>query len=116
MSESSAKSRTMIDLDEFERRLRRPSAASPAAGGDPLAELARLVGGQQDPLESVFNQPAAARREPTPTRYDDQWNFPQPQPPQPRPRSRAHPLAGDFAAIEAGLRGSIHPEHANFSA
>jgi hypothetical protein len=54
----------MIDLDEFERRLRQPNAASKMAEDDPLAELARLVGGQDDPYKAMFGaerqaQPAA---------------------------------------------------------
>jgi hypothetical protein len=44
MSESVAKQRPSIDLDEFERRLRGPSPAA-RSQEDPLAELARLVGG-----------------------------------------------------------------------
>ncbi len=54
MSEPVAKRRPMIDLDEFERRLRQPSATSKTAENDPLAELARLVGGQDDPYKSMF--------------------------------------------------------------
>jgi hypothetical protein len=44
----------MIDLDEFERRLRHPNASSKTAADDPLAELARLVGGQDDPYKAMF--------------------------------------------------------------
>ena len=43
MSESAARVRQPIDLDEFERRLRGPAPVA-RAGEDPLAELARLVG------------------------------------------------------------------------
>jgi hypothetical protein len=46
----------MIDLDEFERRLRRPVATAPQPNEDPLAELARLVGGHEDPFKTVFEQ------------------------------------------------------------
>jgi SPOR domain len=116
MSESTAKPRTMIDLDEFERRLRRPPTAS-AAPGDPLAELARLVGGgQQDPFESVFNQPPLERREPAAPRHDDRWDAREPAAQQSQPVSQRHPLAGNFAAIEAGLRGTLPPEPGDFSA
>ncbi len=64
MSEPIAKRRPMIDLDEFERRLRHPAAASKSVEDDPLAELARLVGGQDDPYKAMFGaerqgQPAA---------------------------------------------------------
>ena len=51
MTETAARIRQPIDLDEFERRLR---AGVPAvrSGEDPLAELARLVG-QDDPFRSI---------------------------------------------------------------
>ena len=59
MSEPAAKSRhtgeprTAIDLDDFERRLReQPVGTEPSS--DPLAELARLVGGESDPFKAVF--------------------------------------------------------------
>jgi hypothetical protein len=116
MSEPVAKPRTMIDLDEFERRLSRPSATS-RADGDPLAELARLVGGQPDRLDTVFEEfsaPRPAADQLPPPRYQDQWSFPQ-QAPTPPPFPRTQPLSGDFAAIEAGLRGSIPPEIPDFS-
>jgi hypothetical protein len=65
MSEPIAKRRPMIDLDEFERRLRHPSSASRAQEDDPLAELARLVGSQDDPYKAMFvpenPQPAPVR-------------------------------------------------------
>jgi len=102
----------MIDLEEFERRLRRQSSAGPGEG-DPLAELARLVGGRQDPFDSVFNQHLAPRSPDEPAHhFDDQPGFGQAVAPEPA-NERAHPLAGNFAAIEAGLRGSISPEFAD---
>lgn len=63
--------RPAIDLDEFERRLRQPVAAKPE--NDPLAELARLIGGAEDPYKGVFAQsqpqpqhsPAQGRQEPS---------------------------------------------------
>src|SRR5437870_2565800 len=48
MSEPIVKRRPMIDLEEFERRLRKPLAAN-QGDDDPLAELARFVGEQEDP-------------------------------------------------------------------
>ena len=54
MSEPVAKQRPMINLDEFERRLRQPAAAPQRHDDDPLAELARLVGSEQDPYQTVF--------------------------------------------------------------
>ena len=78
MGEYAAKLRPEIDLDEFERRLRaaapepqlrqqRPQAAarnSDPRNSDPLAELARLVGGDNakvgaDPFEALFRAQAA---------------------------------------------------------
>ena len=66
MSEQIVKRRPMIDLEEFERRLRQPLAA-PQANDDPLAELARSFGGAEaDPYKTVFEplnrRPAAAWR------------------------------------------------------
>src|SRR6185437_9493105 len=55
MSEPVAKQRPMINLDEFERRLKRPAPSS-QGGDDPLAELARLVGNEQDPYQRVFQE------------------------------------------------------------
>ena len=67
-----AKFRPEVDLDEFERRLRAtaPEAAPAAQPNDPLAELARLVGGEgaakrEDPFEALFraqNGQAAAQQ------------------------------------------------------
>jgi len=73
MGEYAAKFRPEIDLDEFERRLRaagpepqqrqsRPN--SDPRNSDPLAELARLVGGDNarsgsDPFEALFRAQAA---------------------------------------------------------
>jgi hypothetical protein len=67
MSEPVVKRRPMIDLDEFERRLRQPPPASKSAE-DPLAELARLVGGQDDPYKAMFG---AERPFPTVSRGSD---------------------------------------------
>jgi hypothetical protein len=76
MGEFAAKFRPEVDLDEFERRLRAaaPASQSRPEGGDPLAELARLVGGEsmakkEDPFEALFRAQTAiaeihnARRE-----------------------------------------------------
>jgi hypothetical protein len=74
MGEYAAKFRPEIDLDEFERRLRaaapepqRPRTAArnfDSRISDPLAELARLVGGDNakvgaDPFEALFRAQAA---------------------------------------------------------
>jgi hypothetical protein len=88
MSEPVTKQRPSIDFDEFERAVRDAAKPRPASRGqeeDPLAELARLVGTHHDPYGDVFAQESAQQTE------------------QRRP-------AIDFAAIEAGLRGTI-PAH-----
>jgi len=41
----------MLDMEEFERRLRQSSGKQ--TDGDPLAELARVVGGQKEPVQRV---------------------------------------------------------------
>ncbi|MGA2636952.1 MAG: SPOR domain-containing protein [Methylocella sp.] len=50
----------MIDLEQFERRLRQPNAAG-RTDEDPLVELARLVGGPDDPYKAVFEAQADHR-------------------------------------------------------
>jgi hypothetical protein len=94
MSEPVAKRRPMIDLDEFERRLRQPSTANRSAENDPLAELARLVGGQDDPYKSMFG---AQNDEPTGTHAGA-------LPGEPDANERL--ISGDFEAIEAALLGA----------
>ncbi len=132
MSEPAAKQRQMIDLDEFERRLSR-SPAPVRGGDDPLAELARLVGGGEDRFEDLFQgrpgrarapEPAHAPQPPAPHVPD--WlveeahtHSHQPYSNQPhaqQPHAHQFPLPPvDFAAIEAGLRGSLPPEYQNFA-
>ncbi len=60
MSEPAARN-SAFDLDEFERRLR--AAPKNFDGQDPLAELARLVGGEKgaDPFEALFRAQNAAQ-------------------------------------------------------
>lgn len=44
-----------VDLDDFERRLReQPVGGEPSS--DPLAELARIVGGDADPFRKIFSE------------------------------------------------------------
>jgi hypothetical protein len=106
MSEPIVKRRPMIDLEEFERRLRKPLSLN-QEDLDPLAELARFVGGQEDPFredpyKTVFEaqnrRPAGALR--GGQDHDDV-----------RERGVQEPLIrGDFASIEAGLLGADLPE------
>lgn len=176
MSEPVARQRPMIDLDEFERRLRWPAASPPPPrNDDPLAELARLVGDEKDPYRGMFQEelrrenheerssapirpvgrdrlagsgtgmraerphdpPRVAASAPPrmplhiPPRVAEPveaWGGRAPVPAAPVPAARAaargnglpasrnsgpnpaQNLGGNFAAIEAGLRGSIQPE------
>jgi hypothetical protein len=113
MSEPAAKQRQMIDLDEFERRLSRSPA--PARGDDPLAELARLVGGVEDRFENMFKARPGRAPAPVPPALPPEPHVPDwlvdesHQHAQPAPPRRV-----DFSAIEAGLRGSLPPEFQNF--
>lgn len=115
MSEPAAKQRQMIDLNEFERRLSRPSA--PQRGNeDPLAELARLVGATEDRYNAMFQARPAESRAPAQPRTDSPPAYSRPS----IDRTRIEPVApaaargprlgGDFAAIEAGLRGAVAPD------
>ena len=57
MSETVARHRPSVDLDDFERRARQPMRPQQHHQGyedDPLAELARLVGEEPDPYGDVF--------------------------------------------------------------
>lgn len=95
MSEPIVKRRPMIDLEEFERRLRKP-AAQGAEGSDPLAELARFAGELDDPFRPVF-EPLGRRPE------DTLRSAAAPGPAKPLQEPL---IRGDFAAIEAGLLGA----------
>jgi hypothetical protein len=92
MRDPVAKRRSMIDFEEFERRLR-PANNSGRTEGDPLAELARLGGGREDPYKSVF--------EPRGQGSANAWDQGESNPADP-----GRGASGDFAAIEAGLLGA----------
>ncbi len=119
-----AKIRPMIDLDEFERRLRQPSA--PKTTEDPLAELARLVGQGKDPFRDVFAHKAPAAPAVHQPHYDESYAAPQPVHQGPRAVEdwqrdeiwderhephfgvpAHHPVGANIQAIEQGLRGSL---------
>ncbi|WP_034997062.1 SPOR domain-containing protein [Beijerinckia mobilis] len=120
MSESVARRRPMIDLEEFERRLRQPSTQH-NKDGRALSELARLSDVEEDPYKAVFDPPP---REQPQNPYQDQhydppldrgWEpmapnvMPNVDPnvgPGPAPRKSGRV---DFAAIQAGLLGSLDP-------
>ena len=104
MNEPVMKQRSTIDLDDFERRLRH--TPSEARDEDPLAELARLVGEPYDPFGEVFAQEALSANAQTANHAaHEATSFDGRREPE---FSGANPrLFGDFAAIEAGLRGTI---------
>ncbi|ACK49468.1 Sporulation domain protein [Methylocella silvestris BL2] len=56
--ETVAKRRPMIDLEQFEKRLRQTTPSS-RSDDDPLAELARFAGDRDDPYKAVFEHKAA---------------------------------------------------------
>lgn len=99
MSEQIVKRRPMIDLEEFERRLRQPLSAHQRED-DPLAELARSFGSaEQDPYKTVF-EPLNRRQSAAWRNEDRAEGKTQDQ------GARAPLIGGDFAAIEAGLLGT----------
>jgi SPOR domain len=101
MSEPIVKRRPMIDLEEFERRLRKPLAAS-QGDDDPLAELARFVGEQEDPYKTMF-EPLSRDPAGTLQRGPDHGEGEE--------QGAHEPLIrGDFAAVEAGLLGATRHE------
>jgi SPOR domain len=92
----------MIDLEEFERRLRKPLSLSQQEN-DPLAELARFGGGQEDPdrddpYKDMFE---AQTRLANGAMHDRRDARSEVKGPVQEPLIR-----GDFASIEAGLLGS----------
>src|ERR1700737_3683385 len=102
MSESIVKRQPMIDLEEFERRLRKPLAAN-QGDDDPLAELARFVGEQGDPYQRVFEP--LSRRPPGTLRGGPNHDGGE------EPAAHEPLIGGDFAAIEAGLLGLARHEN-----
>ena len=127
MSEPVAKQRPTANLDTLERRLRQTTHPQ-AHEEDPLAELARLVGEQHDPYGDVFAQearprqplfeqepPARERQEPPARqrivplgqgRLEPAFDLQQAAQSGQAVPSISPRLFGDFAAIEAGLRGA----------
>lgn len=105
MSEPIVKRRPMIDLDEFERRLRKPVTAI-HRDDDPLAELARGFAGEEvDPYKTMF-EPLSRR--PSGSFRNDQDRV------EGKLQGARQPLiGGDFAAIEAGLLGAARNDSAN---
>ena len=106
MSETVARQRPSVDLDAFERRSRQMQGNGHE--DDPLAELARIVGDDYDPLDEMFAQQSAV-----PAHHDLRASF-APDARQEPSLGGAAPRFADFAAIEAGLRGAptqpLHPQ------
>lgn len=93
MSEPIARQRPIINLDEFERRLRQPKAAPSQGKDDPLNELARLVG-DQDPYFDSFQERAPQERgqferQAPPPSFQKARPDPRQRPPQTRPAAAA---------------------------
>lgn len=111
MSEPVTKQRPTVDLDDFERVMRDAHYHH----DDPLAELARLVGEQPDPYGDVFAREAVAPAHQaqaypaSAAASHDSRREPAFGAPSASPR-----LSGDFAAIEAGLRGAV-PGHDGYA-
>ncbi|ACB96281.1 SPOR domain-containing protein [Beijerinckia indica] len=112
MSESVARRRPMIDLEEFERRLRQPSAQA-RKEDDALSALARLSDVAEDPFKAMF-EPVQEHDQARGPMTERGWEAPQWQQPA---RTVADAEANvnlsrgraDFAAIQAGLLGSLPP-------
>jgi hypothetical protein len=103
MSEPVARHRPMIDLDEFERRLRRPSVAPPQSEEDPLAELARLVGNEHDPYQDVFDARPQQKPPLQPLQKQPLQNRPQERA-QPRPQPELRVARPDLQPVRAQER------------
>jgi cell division septation protein DedD len=116
MSDTVAKRRPMIDLEQFERRLRQSNAAS-RTDDDPLAELARLPGGPDDPYKAMFEAPAArpaasAAEAQQRHEYDLDYDEGAAKEPEPHYFEPDHRLTGgSYAPVEVGLPPSIKPSH-----
>jgi hypothetical protein len=97
-----AKQRPMNDLQEFETRLRRLHPANQKRD-EALAELLRIIGGQDESHRTAFELKSQSSAETT--RQDTGapgWCQ--------QPDAQESMLIGDFAAIEAGLLGGNQPQ------
>lgn len=93
-----AKRRPMIDLEQFERRLRQPTLA-PRADEDPLTELARLAERPEDPYSQVFEARPAHRVAEAETREEyAPYAWEEPEAPDFAPDNEH----GEYASIDAG--------------
>ncbi|WOJ91039.1 hypothetical protein RZS28_07080 [Methylocapsa polymorpha] len=97
MSEPVTKRRPMIDLEEFERRLRRPRSAN-TWDSEPLPELAQLLGRQEGARRTGFEPKGQGAMK------GNLYALTPSERKEPPPLERF--ITGDFAAIEAGLLGA----------
>jgi hypothetical protein len=104
MSDVFTKQRPMIDWDEFERRLHQPCSTD-QMDHDPLAELLRIIGGNDESHEAHFKpkNPLSAKARPD-AGEPGELTLPEAQVPL---------VCGDFASIEAGSLGTKQPEAAS---
>ena len=103
MSDVFTKRRPMIDLDEFERRLRRPCATD-QRDADPLAELLRIIGDKDEPHKTDFEPKTQLSAMARPDAGEPgEWK---------QADAQVRLVGGDFAATEAGLLGTKQPETA----
>lgn len=94
MDEPVTKRRPLIDMEEFERRLRRQSSGN-HTDNDPLAELARLISGQQDSFQRVTEPQSQSSAD---VRHDT-WESGE----RKRPDRMERFIGGDLASVEARL-------------
>jgi hypothetical protein len=103
MSDVFAKRQPMIDFNEFERRLCSPRFTDQKGGGL-LAEPLRIIGDKDEPHRTDFEPKTQLS---TKARQDaaepDEWK---------QPNAQVQSAGSDFAAIEAGLLGTIQPQAA----
>jgi len=114
MRDTVAKRRPMIDLEQFERRLRQPNAAS-RTDEDPLAELARLVGRTEDPYKSVFEPQTSHRAAEASEKHDfyeaDAWDEAERENFEAEVGAEEELSGGVYGSIEAAPHTDRLPQH-----
>lgn len=95
--------RLAVDLDDFERQLRQAKGNPDPARGDPLAELARIVG-QEDPFRAVLGSEDLARAPAPPAREARPPAAARPMAPRPAPAEPAPPYQPAPPAVSAAAR------------
>jgi len=104
----------MIDLEQFERRLRQPNAAN-RTDEDPLAELARLVGRTEDPYKSVFEPQTSHRAAEASEKHDfyeaDAWDEAERENFEAEVGAEEELSGGVYGSIEAAPHTDRLPQH-----